>query len=45
VFIDLSDGTSLPVLGIQPGIAKERAIADARTLRALAEDRSLRDLP
>ncbi|WP_406128974.1 PH domain-containing protein [Streptomyces sp. NBC_00989] len=45
VFIDLSDGTSLPVLGIQPGIAKERAIADARSLRALAEDRSLRDLP
>ncbi|WOX08251.1 PH domain-containing protein [Streptomyces sp. N50] len=45
VFIDLSDGTSLPVLGIQPGIAKAHAIADARTLRALAEDRSLRDLP
>lgn len=45
VFLNLSDGTSQPVLGIQPGIAKERAIADARTLRALAEDRSLRDLP
>ncbi|MER7924732.1 PH domain-containing protein [Streptomyces sp. NPDC096057] len=45
VFLNLSDGTSLPVLGIQPGIAKARAIADARTLRALAEDRSLRDLP
>jgi len=45
VFLNLSDGTSLPVLGIQPGIAKQRAIADARTLRALAEDRSLRDLP
>ncbi|WP_328684576.1 PH domain-containing protein [Streptomyces sp. NBC_01261] len=45
VFLNLSDGTSLPVLGIQPGIAKERAIADARALRALAEDRSLRDLP
>lgn len=40
VFIDLSDGTSLPALGIQPGIAKRRAIADARTLRALAEARS-----
>ncbi|AJP01071.1 membrane protein [Streptomyces cyaneogriseus subsp. noncyanogenus] len=40
VFLDLSDGTSLPALGIQPGIAKERAIADARTLRALAEARS-----
>ncbi|MER6211937.1 MULTISPECIES: PH domain-containing protein [unclassified Streptomyces] len=45
VFLNLSDGTSLPVLGIQPGIAKARAIADARTLRALAEDRSLGDLP
>ncbi|MFJ4780131.1 PH domain-containing protein [Streptomyces sp. NPDC088762] len=39
VFLDLSDGTSLPVLGIQPGIAKERAIGDARALRALAESR------
>ncbi|GHB78955.1 membrane protein [Streptomyces cirratus] len=37
VFLDLSDGTSLPVLGIQPGIAKARAISDARALRALAE--------
>ncbi|MFF3290245.1 PH domain-containing protein [Streptomyces sp. NPDC003023] len=37
VFLDLSDGTSLPVLGIQPGIAKARAIDDARALRALAE--------
>lgn len=45
VFLNLSDGTSLPVLGIQPGIAKERAIADARTLRALAEAHSTRDLP
>ncbi|MFD3517585.1 PH domain-containing protein [Streptomyces sp. NPDC058657] len=39
VFLDLSDGTSLPALGIQPGIAKEKAIRDARTLRALAEAR------
>ncbi|MCB5180610.1 PH domain-containing protein [Streptomyces antimicrobicus] len=39
VFLDLSDGTSLPVLGIQPGIAKERAVSDARALRALAEER------
>lgn len=39
VFLDLSDGTSLPVLGIQPGIAKARAIGDARALRALAETR------
>ncbi|MFI8951721.1 PH domain-containing protein [Streptomyces sp. NPDC053750] len=40
VFLDLSDGTSLPVLGIQPGIARQRAIDDARTLRALVEARS-----
>ncbi|MFP3990014.1 PH domain-containing protein [Streptomyces sp. E11-3] len=37
VFLDLSDGTSLPAMGIQPGIAKQRAISDARTLRALAQ--------
>jgi hypothetical protein len=37
VFIDLSDGTSLPALGIQPGLARNRAIADARALRALAD--------
>jgi hypothetical protein len=43
VFLDLSDGTSLPALGIQPGIAKERAIADARTLRTLVEARSVGD--
>ncbi len=43
VFIDLSDGTSLPALGIQPGIAKQHAIEDARTLRALAEARSIGD--
>ncbi|MEU9212507.1 PH domain-containing protein [Streptomyces sp. NPDC048415] len=43
VFLDLSDGTSLPVLGIQPGIAKRRAIEDARALRALAEARSIGD--
>ncbi|KDN73376.1 membrane protein [Streptomyces olindensis] len=41
VFLNLSDGTSLPALGIQPGIAKQRAIADARALRALAEARSV----
>ncbi|MFJ3931806.1 PH domain-containing protein [Streptomyces sp. NPDC090029] len=39
VFLDLSDGTSLPALGIQPGIAKAQAIADARAMRALAESR------
>ncbi|MEU0403819.1 PH domain-containing protein [Streptomyces sp. NPDC006197] len=37
VFLDLSDGTSLPALGIQPGIARESAIRDARALRALAD--------
>ncbi|MFB0621040.1 PH domain-containing protein [Streptomyces sp. AGS-58] len=40
VFLDLSDGTSLPALGIQPGVARQRAIADARTLRALTEARA-----
>ncbi|MFI1468166.1 PH domain-containing protein [Streptomyces wuyuanensis] len=39
VFLDLSDGTSLPVLGIQPGIARDHAIRDARALRLLAESR------
>lgn len=43
VFLDLSDGTSLPALGIQPGISKQRAIEDARTLRALTEARSAGD--
>ncbi|WNE99999.1 PH domain-containing protein [Streptomyces luomodiensis] len=37
VYLDLADGTSLPAMGIQPGIAKARAIDDARALRALAE--------
>ncbi|MEU0289885.1 MULTISPECIES: PH domain-containing protein [Streptomyces] len=40
VFLDLSDGTSMPVLGIQPGMARQRAVADARALRALAEAHS-----
>ncbi|MFK0171738.1 PH domain-containing protein [Streptomyces sp. NPDC090306] len=40
VFLDLSDGTSLAALGIQPGIARQRAVADARALRALAETRT-----
>lgn len=39
-FLDLSDGTSLPALGIQPGIARQRAIDDARALRDLVEARS-----
>ncbi|GGW51045.1 membrane protein [Streptomyces lucensis JCM 4490] len=43
VFLNLSDGTSLPALGIQPGLAKQRAIADARALRALVDARSTAD--
>ncbi|WP_406379994.1 PH domain-containing protein [Streptomyces sp. NBC_01618] len=38
VYLDLSDGTSMPALGIQPGIAKQQAIRDAHALRALAEN-------
>jgi hypothetical protein len=45
VFLNLTDGTSLPALGIQPGIAKQQAIADARALRSLVESRSPGDLP
>ncbi|MDT0449897.1 PH domain-containing protein [Streptomyces hesseae] len=37
VHLDLSDGTSLPAMGIQTGIAKQQAIADARALRALVD--------
>ncbi|MFH0245283.1 PH domain-containing protein [Streptomyces sp. HK10] len=37
VLLDLADGTSLPAMGIQPGVAKQQAIRDARALRALAE--------
>jgi hypothetical protein len=40
VFLNLSDGTSLPALGIQPGLARQRAIADAQALRTLAEARA-----
>ncbi|MDX3313225.1 PH domain-containing protein [Streptomyces sp. NPDC054884] len=43
VFLNLSDGTSLPALGIQPGIDKQQAIRDARALRALAEAHAIRD--
>jgi hypothetical protein len=35
VFLNLSDGTSLPALGIQPGFARRRALDDARALRDL----------
>ncbi|QTZ90887.1 PH domain-containing protein [Streptomyces auratus] len=37
VHLDLSDGTSLPAMGIQPGIAREQAVRDARALRDLTE--------
>jgi hypothetical protein len=37
VHLDLADGTSLPAMGIQPGIARDQAIRDARALRDLAE--------
>jgi len=37
VHLDLADGTSLPAMGIQVGVAKARAIDDARALRVLAE--------
>jgi hypothetical protein len=37
VHLDLADGTTLAVMGIQPGIARRRAVEDARRLRALAE--------
>ncbi|MFB8775532.1 PH domain-containing protein [Streptomyces broussonetiae] len=40
VFLDLSDGTSLAAIGIQPGIAREQAITDAAALRALVETRA-----
>ncbi|MGH3310091.1 MAG: PH domain-containing protein [Streptomyces sp.] len=45
VSLDLADGTSLPAMGIQPGIARQQAIADARTLRALAERYGTRGIP
>ncbi|MFF7730093.1 PH domain-containing protein [Streptomyces sp. NPDC008001] len=38
VHLDLADGTSLPAMGIQPGMAKDQAIANARALRALVEE-------
>ncbi|MGA4847644.1 PH domain-containing protein [Streptomyces sp. G5(2025)] len=42
VFLNLSDGTSLAALGIQPGIAREQAVADAKALRALVDARTPR---
>ncbi|MEE1938982.1 PH domain-containing protein [Streptomyces sp. TRM 70361] len=37
VLLDLSDGTTLPAMGIQPGVARAQAVRDAKALRALAE--------
>ncbi|MBB1255216.1 PH domain-containing protein [Streptomyces alkaliterrae] len=37
VMLDLSDGTTWAVMGIQPGIGKHRALEDAAALRTLAE--------
>ncbi|GAA2359693.1 PH domain-containing protein [Streptomyces carpaticus] len=37
VTLDLADGTTMAAMGIQPGLARERALADARALRALVE--------
>ncbi|MEV5510294.1 PH domain-containing protein [Streptomyces orinoci] len=39
VHLDLSDGTSLPAMGIQTGIGKQQAISQARALNALVEER------
>ncbi|MEV0187849.1 PH domain-containing protein [Kitasatospora purpeofusca] len=33
--LDLADGTSLAAVGIQPGVGRNQAIADARALRDL----------
>jgi hypothetical protein len=37
VHLDLADGTTLAVMGIQPGIARRQAVVDARRLRDLVE--------
>ncbi|WP_171167318.1 PH domain-containing protein [Streptomyces sp. I05A-00742] len=39
VHLDLADGTSLPAMGIQTGMAREQAIAQARALSALVAER------
>ncbi|WBB61136.1 PH domain-containing protein [Streptomyces sp. WMMC500] len=39
VSLDLADGTSLPAMGIQPGIAREQAEQDARALAGMAAER------
>ncbi|MEV5613300.1 PH domain-containing protein [Streptomyces sp. NPDC052225] len=37
VFLNLTDGTSMAAMGIQPGIARQSAVRDAKALRALTE--------
>lgn len=39
VSLDLADGTSLPAMGIQPGIARQQAEQDARALAGMAAER------
>ncbi|MCZ4100550.1 PH domain-containing protein [Streptomyces sp. SID13666] len=39
VYLDLTDGTSLAAMGIQPGGGRDQAVRAARQLRALAEAR------
>ncbi|MEU1088362.1 PH domain-containing protein [Streptomyces sp. NPDC005576] len=39
LFLGLSDGTSLPALGIQPGLSKQQAVRDAGELRRLVASR------
>ncbi|WP_407562997.1 PH domain-containing protein [Streptomyces sp. 184] len=39
VLLDLADGTSLPAMGIQPGIARQQAEQDARALAGMAAER------
>ncbi|MDF9812048.1 PH domain-containing protein [Streptomyces sp. SPB162] len=38
-YLDLTDGTSLAAMGIQPGGGRDQAVRAARRLRALAEAR------
>jgi hypothetical protein len=37
VTLDLADGTVLAVMAVQPGVSGQRAVAQARSLRELAE--------
>ncbi|ARQ71777.1 PH domain-containing protein [Streptomyces marincola] len=37
VTLDLADGSVLPVMAIQPGVGKDKALAEARALRTFTE--------